>query len=306
MARRPLTLAALAATIASVPAAEAATLVDRHATAVTLQANARGAALVTYRTQGGLRHVLAWGAVNTSRPALRLDYSGRRTGVATWRRFANACGPYTGPALAYVTAACTMPDGSHWAVQQWARIKPNFGGTSGARELRVSHWSGPLANLEIYADWSKYRDRRGRHYHHLFGRYTYQGRPIYGGRSTPTGAPLDPYGRNVYVESLDSDYGPGWRRVNGFLTRRPRGQFCFEFGPKVGHGPSAARHTGRSSVNTYRAIVGGPGVSPDVLVAFDGPGNRYDAAFDRRMNALQRKLVGSRSRGCGDPGGRDG
>jgi hypothetical protein len=47
-------------------------------------------------------------------------------------------------------------------------------------------------------------------------------------------------------------------------------------------------------------------VTPDVFVAFDGPGETYDASFDRRMNALQRDLVGHPSRGCGDPGGRDG
>ena len=63
--------------------------------------------------------------------------------VADWKHFRNACGPYTGPRLEYLTAACTMPDGSHWAVQEWVRIKPNFGGRRGDRELRVSHWRGP-------------------------------------------------------------------------------------------------------------------------------------------------------------------
>ena len=133
----------------------------------------------------------------------------------------------------------------------------------------MSHWSGAVANLEVYADWSKHRDARG-HYHHLFGRYTYQGRPIFGKRSTPHGAPLDRLGRNIYVESLDSDCGAGWRRVNGFLSRSPRGQFCFEFGPKAGFTP----RTGRSSANQYRALVAGPGVTPDVFVGVRGPRQR--------------------------------
>jgi hypothetical protein len=307
MAARPLMLAMLAAALVWVPATDASTLVDRHATGVSLKVNARGVALLTYRTKGVARHVLAWGAVNASRTHHRLDYSGGwKSRVGDWRTFRNRCGPYTGPAIPFVTAACTAPDGSHWAVQEWVRLKANFGGVRGERELRLAHWSGEPASLEIYADWSRYRDGAGQHYHHLFGRYTYEGRPVFGQRSTPTGVPLDRYGRNVYIDSLDSDYGPGWRRVNAFLARSPRGQFCFEFGPKVGFGPSAEAHTGRSASNRYRASVIGPGVSPDVFVAFDGPGETYDDAWDGEMNALQRELVGHPSRGCGDPGGRDG
>jgi hypothetical protein len=291
---------ALVASVAAVPEASASTLVDRGASAVQLKANGRGVGLITYRRSGATRRVLAWGAINMGRLAHRLDYSGQHKGVGNWRSFRNTCRPYSGPPLQYVTAACTLPDGSHWAVQQWARIKPNFGGASGAIELPVSHWSGPVANLEIHGDWSKHHGARG-HYHHLFGRYTYQGRSIFGRRSTPTGAPLDRLGRNIYIESLNSDMGAGWRRVNGFLSRSPRGQFCFEFGPKAGY----TNRTGRSSANQYRALVAGPGVTPDVVVAFAGPGDTYDRAWDRQMNALQRQLVGSRARGCGDPGGRD-
>ena len=64
--------------------------------------------------------------------------------------------------------------------------------------------------------------------------------------------------------------GAGWRRVNGFLARSPRGQFCFEFGPKAGYTP----HTGRSRANQYRALVAGPGVTPDVVVASPAPATR--------------------------------
>src|SRR5689334_11304419 len=60
-----------------------AQLVDRNATNVHIQVNAKGQALITYRTSGRLRRVLGWGAIN-ARPsssagkqvAFRLDYSG--------------------------------------------------------------------------------------------------------------------------------------------------------------------------------------------------------------------------------------
>jgi hypothetical protein len=68
-----------------------------------------------------------------------------------------------------------------------------------AWELRVSHWSGPLAQLEVWLDWSY-----GGRWHHLFGRLTYRGAPVFGFATTPSGQPLDGYGRVVYVDTRDS------------------------------------------------------------------------------------------------------
>ena len=48
------------------------------------------------------------------------------------------------------------------------------------------------------------------------------GSPFYGFSWKPNGEPLDDYGRNIYVDTLDSAYGEGWYRENGFLTHRPR------------------------------------------------------------------------------------
>ena len=48
--------------------AGASQLIDRNATDVTLQVNARGEALLTYTAHGQVRHVLAWGAVNALPP----------------------------------------------------------------------------------------------------------------------------------------------------------------------------------------------------------------------------------------------
>src|SRR5256885_5968531 len=82
-------LAVLALSVSSLVAlasggpAKASQLVDRNATNVHLQVNARGQALITYRASGRLRRVLGWGAMN-ARPSaaggkqvsFRLDYSG--------------------------------------------------------------------------------------------------------------------------------------------------------------------------------------------------------------------------------------
>ena len=65
------------------PSALASQLIDRNATGISIQLNGKGEALITYKAEGRLRHVLAWGAVNARPPALgvkqvklQLDYAG--------------------------------------------------------------------------------------------------------------------------------------------------------------------------------------------------------------------------------------
>ena len=239
---RALVFAVLAlACVAALPRqADASQLIARDTSAERLAVSRDGQVLVTYRARGRLHHVLAWGAVDARMPTqaraqvgFGLDYSGGsgRFGRAVWKTFRNACGPYRGPALPYLVTACTARDGSHWALQSWRRSQANFGVPPwkpghGARELRLSHWSGPVARLEVHLDWSY-----GGRWHHLFGRLTYRGQAVHGFSSTPTGEPLDSYGRVLYLDTLDSAYGRGWRRENGFLARNPDGSFCYGFVP---------------------------------------------------------------------------
>jgi hypothetical protein len=270
--------------------AQASELIDRNATGVRLAANSKGEALLTYRARGDLQHVRVWGAVNArppqaGRPQVRFakDYSGRG-----WQTFGNECRPYDGPPLAFLVTACKAPDGSYWAVQSWQRLLPNFGAVPGqaaqrARELHVSHWTGLPAKLEVWTDWV-YAGR----YHHLFGRLTYNGRPVYGFKSTRQGSPLDDYGRNVYVDTFNSAYGKGWHRENSFLTHNPTGVFCYGFYPftKRGSGNGAQ----------YRLTAIGPGVTPDVSVTVEGlhnydTNNSDDVAYEQRQNALQASVV---------------
>jgi hypothetical protein len=249
-------------------------IIGRNVTRATLSIDRQGRAHVSYRSAGTVRSLEASGAINARAPStahaqvrFRLRYGASGKGV---------CLPYDGPPLAWLLKACKAPDGSYWALQAWTRLKPNYGGTTGARELHLSHWRGPVAQLVINQNWAHGR------YRHLFGRLTYRGRGVYGFSATPTGAPLDGYGRNIYVDTFDSRYGKGWHRENSFLTHhrgRTLGDFCYGFFPHSGHPVGQGTR--------YRATAEGPGVTPDVMWAADDAG-AYDASVQEQMQALER------------------
>jgi hypothetical protein len=282
---------ALALAAAAPASASASQLIDRDATGVSLKVSRTGQALLTYHVHGTTRHVLAWNALNAVSPdaghpqvAFRLDYAGGWGAYRKplWKTFRNVCAPYSGPPLAWFLTGCTAPDGSFWALQQWQRALPDYGVAATAQqaawELRLSHWTGPLPVLTVHLDWAY------RRYDHLFGSLTYLGAPVYGFRSTATGAPLDRFGRNIYVDTLDSAYGPGWHRENSFLAHLGTGTFCYGFYP---HGPHPAGKGTR-----YRATAIGPGVTPDVTWE-DAALGRYDAALDRQLaDVLRSTLTG--------------
>ena len=266
-----------------------------------LKVNTKGEALVTYtRADGRVRHALLWGAVDARAPdanvpqvRFRRDLSG---GLATYgsrlaRRFRNACRPYDGPALVYFVAACRAPDGSYWAVQAWVRRQPLLGfdpwrPEHTALELHVSHWRGPLAQLEVFTNWTYGLAAQG-----LFGRLTYAGAPVYGFGTTKDGNPRDRYVRNVYIDTYNSAYGPGWRRESGIVTHRDTGTFCHSFVPQrpfPGYPNQDVRPA--ATGERYRVTVMGPGVTPIVqwegagLTAADrGRDGEFDATFDRVM-----------------------
>ena len=161
--------------------------------------------------------------------AFKLDYSGgygkyRRD---YWKTFNNVCQAYDGPPLSWAVTACKSTDGSYWALQAWQRELPDLGLTpqpaQAVWELRLSHWTGDLPQLDIHMDWAY------RRYDHLFGTLTYKNMPEFGFASTASGEPLDTFGRNIYVDTFDSAYGPGWRRENSFLAHTGSGAFCYGF-----------------------------------------------------------------------------
>ena len=124
-----------------------------------------------------------------------------------------------------------MRDGSHWALQAWQRGLPNLGldpwkPLQASWELRLSHWSGDLPKLEIWTNWAY-----SRRFDHLFGRLTYLGQPAYGFAASTRGVPADGFGRNIYLDTLDSAYGPGWKRENSFLAHRGTGRLLLRAVP---------------------------------------------------------------------------
>jgi hypothetical protein len=187
--------------------------------------------------------------------------------------FGGGCGKYDGPPLAWFVTACKAPDGSYWALQAWQRALPDYGvtptPTQAVWELRLSHWTGPLPVLTISTDWAWHQ------WDHLYGTLTYAGSPMFGFASTLAGEPLDTFGRNIYVDTLDSVYGSGWKRENSFLTHTGTGAFCYSVNPHGSH-PS-----GKGT--QYRATVEGPGVTPDVTWQGPSPGT-YDATADATAN----------------------
>jgi hypothetical protein len=286
----------------------ASQLIDRDATGVKLEANTNGKALLVYHAHGAQRHVLIWGAVNalfpsTSSPQVkfRLDYSGGKN----WQGFPNMCKPYNGPALPNVVAACTLPDGTYWAAQQWAQPLPDLGFTPWTAPQRqkwldVSHWQGPIPTLSAYTDWVY-----GGRFQEVFGVYTYAGKPVHGFGTTRVGVPTDGYGRLIFLDTYNSPYGSGWRRENSFVSHNPTGAFCYgfyTFDPTKGgyqHPPGQTAKRGPGLGAKYRLTAIGPGVEPNVeadvggLHPFD-KANASDVTYEQQQASIL-KTIGDKS-----------
>lgn len=304
-----ITAAVATAALALCATASAAQLVDRDATGVRLAVDKKGEALLTFRAGGAVKHVLAWGAVNALSPtpggrqvSFHLDYAGGWGKYHTmyWKHFANACHAYTGPPLPDVVAACDAPGGSYWAAQEWPQPLPDLGFAPwlpAQRQdwLELSHWTGPVAQLQAGMHWV-YSGR----FQSIFGRYTYDGQPVYGFGTTQRGAPTDTFGRLVYLDTLNSVYGEGWMRENSFVTHNPSGVFCYGFYPfdptKGGyqHPPGQTATRGPGIGQEYRLFAEGPGVTPDVSILVPGL-HPYDASnpADVALEQQQASLLGS-------------
>lgn len=291
----------LAALVVASAAPASQPIADAAPESARLAVDADGVALLTFRRlDGRVRRVLAWGAVDArERTAgvpqvrFRLDYSGglESRGRAAWKTFRDRCAPYDGPPLPLLVAACKSVDGTYWALQSWQRRLPMrgvepFRPDQAAPELHLSHWSGPLPVLEVSPNWTY-----GGRWQGLFGRLTYRGTPVFGFR-TPSSRRGDPYARYVYVDTLDSAYGPGWRHDAGKVLHLRNGAFCYSFVPQPTppHYP-VQEVRGPGNGRRHRVTVMGPGVTPVVQWEGDGLGP-YDPGRDEAFNALFDLLVG--------------
>ncbi len=83
--------------------------------------------------------------------------------------------------------------------------------------------------------------------------------------------PKDKYGRNLYIDTLNSAYGPGWKRESGILTHKVTGTFCHSFVPQRPFaGISESGDAPAAPGERYRITVGGPGVMPVMQVEVPG------------------------------------
>ena len=307
MVRLFATLAILTVVLAAPGTARASEKLTDNASRVVLKVDNGGHAVVSFTRAGRRMHPVVWGAVNARHPnqavpqvSFKIDYSGgyMRFHRPLWKTIVNRCRRYDGPRLPFLVAACKAPDGSYWALQQFRRLLPNLGIApwlrwQRARELHISHWTGDVARLDVYADWVM-----SARWHELFGRLTYRGHPVYGFRATRSGAPLDGYGRLIYLDVFNSALGRGWKRENSFLAGRPNGRFCYLFVPRDryrGYPPGPRRPAANGE--RYRVTAGGPGVTPFVQRVIAGlpdfsATNREHRAIEAAMNPLKASLFG--------------
>lgn len=293
--------------------AAASFIVGRNPVHPTLQVDSTGHAMITFTSGGQVQHILVWGAENAKPPAssgqqtaFKVDFSGgsaiHQSGY--WKTIKSVCKPYTGPALAWYVkgSGCTAPDGSYWALQLWQRMLPDLGfkpwkPEQAVYELHVSHWTGQLAQIQVWSDWAW-----GGRFQQILGQLTYDGKAVHGFGSTSLGDPTDSWGRNLYLDTFDSPYGSGWSRENSFLAQTPDGGFCYSFGarpPYPGY-PSSPPRMGPGSM--YRITVLGPGVTPAVSWQGPSPGtwdpNDPSKVADETKVAAVKQTLGLSSAEC--------
>ena len=134
---------------------------------------------------------------------------------------------------------------------------PNYGLTAdgdagglGAPALALD--AARLPELTVKLNWAY------RKFDHLFGTFTYLGKPVYGFRSTPAGEPLDTFGRNLYVDTFNSAYGAGLEAREQLPHAQGHGHLLLRLLPA-----RQPRPAGKGQ--RYRATIIGPGVTPDVF-----------------------------------------
>ena len=156
-----------------------------------------------------------------------------------------------------LVAACKAPDGTYWAVQAWQRRLPLLGfdpwlPQHRTVELHVSHWSGELPKLEVHPNWTYGGALAGRL------RPLHVPRPAdLRVRPNAKGVPKDKYGRNLYIDTLNSAYGAGWKRESGILTHKGTGTFCHSFVPQrpfAGYPSQEVRPPARAKGTASRSV----------------------------------------------------
>jgi hypothetical protein len=283
--------------VALVSLAASSYIVARDATKVSLKAgNYKGKqiAVVSYTEKGKRWNVLFWGAINarpysssTKQVAFQNDRSGgwsKFRDAKAWSKVPSSCkaDSRVKSSIPNAIAACTMPNGEHWAIQVIQRMVPNMGAKprtaiQRAQEFHISHWTDPyLPVLWMKMGWGVYGAAKSV-YDSMYGKLTCNGWNVYGASATSSGNPLDTYGRNIYVDVRSPEWkssgaftmAGNWHRFNSFLAHKPNGAFCASVFPKM----FGITRPGFDRIQRYRAYVQGPGVTP--IVKWEGPPPGY-------------------------------
>jgi hypothetical protein len=141
---------------------------------------------------------------------------------------------------------------------------PNHGGTTAPAELRVSHFTLPVAHF-VDLQW---RRRFGAPL--LYGRLVWRGQGVYGFSSTSRGSPTDSYSRLVFIDTYNSRLGRGWRHENSILTQGP-GQRGYRCGAPGCFEYSFSGRARAALGQQFRLTADGPGVTPIVRTFVSPP-----------------------------------
>jgi hypothetical protein len=219
--------ALVAAAMMAAPCALASVEVAVDARSASLRVDAAGNAEVR------------WTAADGSQRSLLVSRDGGlRYGALSGSDVSHAA---AGVLIPWAVAVREAPDGRYYALQAWRRL------VDGPVELRFSRWEGEPTKLTLKTVCCKWG------HENVVGNASFHGRPIYGFKATRRGNPLDPYGRNVYLDSYRSGK---WERMMGILTNRPTGSFSLWIRPEWAGGE-------------YRGTIPGPNwgwtLGPDAL-----------------------------------------
>ena len=206
--------------------------------------------------------MLVWGAVNAKPPAKRrkqvefkLDYSGGYDKYKTtyWKTFGRRACRTTGPPLAWlvdgVQGARRLVLGASGMAAEAEELRRSVVGPRGERSCGCR--TGPAG-----CRCSRSRPTEATRGTTISSARTRHGKGVYGFGVDVGRRPAGHFGRNIYVDTFDSEYGSGWKRENSLLTHATGGS-SVTFRPARG-APARRRQK-------YRATVIGPGVTPDVM-----------------------------------------
>ena len=292
------------------PALASEPLTDFNPTFRSLAVNSKGEALVTYtRSNGQVRHVLAWGAINAQRagrPGVRqvrfkCDYAGgwgkyRKREVledvqerlrAVRRPGARRTSSPPARRRTAPTGRCSRGSGSLplLGFDPWLPAQTQF-------ELHVSHWSGELPKLEVYTHWTYGGEWQGAlRAAHL------PRQPVHGFGSTGRREPAATATAATSTSTPSTrPTAPAGGASRGSSSHKPTGTFCHSFVPQKpfpGYPSQAMRPPAPGE--RYRITVMGPGVTP--VVQWEGLGlTAADRASAASITAVFDQLMAGDAR----------